>query len=561
MLFLLSGSDIVLEILSCSGYTLAYKFLCFIEKEKSYYLPKFFLIQSYKYILLILIVLFIRFSFYDINIVFNEQKRPVMEILKYILEYQYDNSFQIFFTFLLGYAGDSSIQRKQNLIQYLYLPINEIFFFIIGTLLISIGYKFKLKIDIIIIIIILAIFIGKILLFIFYWHENGKYPTLFFYLYDFGAYMLNPIYNFPSFLIGMYFGLINYSIQRGINLSLRESYQRIHSITDNEQSFSINEDIEEEKAELIKMETMDNYIKHTSSDLGLGNNNKNNELISSKNMYYQQQKDNADLRSFSQDITKVKSAQEKNGKGKGNITDSRTQSLSVYDNKLIGKGSHAEKIKEMPFLISPTKFVNCQRQTGVNCCLRILVIFFVLLIIFFFCVQFIYVGKYSIIDNTNINKDNKLLEKLSFEKIISNYFLNFIYVVDIDLVVFMINWGFFILYSEAYKSADIYDFFNNNIWSFFIKCYFSFILISNPIILEIFYLSETVVKFTLPNAILFSLINIILIFFGVIIFYSLYEMPLKKMFKTILRKNEILSENLEDDYDNDENVELRETKH
>ena len=120
MLFLLSGSDIVLEILSCSGYTLAYKFLCFIEKEKSYYLPKFFLIQSYKYILLILIVLFMRFSFYDINIVFNKQKRPVMEILKYILEYQYDNSFKIFFTFLLGYAGDSSIQWKQNLIQYLY---------------------------------------------------------------------------------------------------------------------------------------------------------------------------------------------------------------------------------------------------------------------------------------------------------------------------------------------------------------------------------------------------------------------------------------------------------
>ena len=40
-------------ILSCSGYTLMYKFLCFIEKERNFYLPKFFLIQSYKYILLI----------------------------------------------------------------------------------------------------------------------------------------------------------------------------------------------------------------------------------------------------------------------------------------------------------------------------------------------------------------------------------------------------------------------------------------------------------------------------------------------------------------------------
>ena len=29
-------------ILSCSGYTLMYKFLCFIEKERNFYLPKFF---------------------------------------------------------------------------------------------------------------------------------------------------------------------------------------------------------------------------------------------------------------------------------------------------------------------------------------------------------------------------------------------------------------------------------------------------------------------------------------------------------------------------------------
>ncbi len=29
--------------------------------------------------------------------------------------------------------------------------------------------------------------------------------------------MFNPIFNFPSFIVGMYFGLVNFTIQRGIN--------------------------------------------------------------------------------------------------------------------------------------------------------------------------------------------------------------------------------------------------------------------------------------------------------------------------------------------------------
>ena len=99
-----------------------------------------------------------RFSYYYINIIFNDTKRPMLEILKYILEYEYDNSFSIFFSFLLGYFGNYSSEWKQNLIQYFYVPLNEVFFFIIGTILISLGYKFKLKIDIIIIIIILIFF-------------------------------------------------------------------------------------------------------------------------------------------------------------------------------------------------------------------------------------------------------------------------------------------------------------------------------------------------------------------------------------------------------------------
>ena len=83
--------------------------------------------------------------------------------------------------------------------------------FLFGVILISLEYKFKFRIDIIIILIIL-IFVAKIYIYIFYVRALKKYSTLYFYSYDFGALMLNPLFNLPSFLIGMFFGLINYSI-------------------------------------------------------------------------------------------------------------------------------------------------------------------------------------------------------------------------------------------------------------------------------------------------------------------------------------------------------------
>jgi len=540
-------------ILSCSGYTLMYKFLCFIEKEKNLYLPKFFLIQSYKYILLILVVLFMRYSFYYVNIAFNDTKRPMLEILKYILEYHYDNSFEIFFKFLITYFGDFTLQWKQNLIQYFYLPINEVFLFIVSTVLISIGYKFKLKIDIAIIIIVAIIFISKILFFVLYSYNHQKYPTLYFYLYDYGGFMLNPFYNLPSFFIGMFFGLINYSVQRGVNLFSNQSYQRIYSIANKEESFSINEPEQDTEEQLIKKGTMltDNAYGPNIIELN------NYDYINSNNMYYQQQQESENSRSFSQDIAKLTKSKKKKKKEK---TDSHKKTNNFSFSESQKSGEYNQKIKDMPFLIFPTKFLNFHRQNGDRIYFKIIVFFFVLLIIFFSCVQFIYVGKYSLI-NTDKDSDKEILEKLSFKKMITNYFLNFIYVIDIDLVVLMINWGFFILYSKGYKTADIYDFFNNNFWSFFIKCYFSFIIFSSPIILIIFYQSETVVKFTLLNVILFSLINLIIIFLFVIILYSIYEMPFKKIFKSFLIKEEILNDNLDDeDYESDEYYQIEEKK-
>ena len=534
-------------ILSCSGYTLIYKYLNYIEQQPKFYMVKFILRQSYKYLLLLLVVLYMRYSVYYLNIILTDAKRPMMEILKYNLENNNKSYFINFFTCLLAYLGDSSFKNKQNIIQYFYVPLNEIFLFLFGIILMSLGYKYKFRNDIIIIIIILLIFIAKILLYSFYVIKEKKYSTLYFYLYDYGAIMLNPIFNLPSFLIGMFFGLINFSIQKGVNLYDIDSYQRIFNV-DNRDSCIGPKEIESDNGQnIIKRKNSMNNLKHPLP-IEL---NKLNNLDESK---YTNKQRNDNSRSYSQDFTKdinleneVKSYNKKLDKNfivKSNIykseSGSETMTLSTNENE-----GYSESIKNMPFLILPIKFLKFHNKNEKRFYLILIVIIFILLIALFSCAQFFYVGIYSMIDKNNDRKT--IWEKISFTNVITDSFLNFIYVIDIDLVVFMVNWVFFIIYSKGYKTGDIYNFFDNNFWAFFLKCYYSFIIISTPIILSIIYQSETVIQFSLANLIFFSFINLFIILLVVILFYSMFEIPLKKIFKSFLAKEDILSDNIVDD--------------
>ena len=53
---------------------------------------------------------------------------------------------------------------------------------------------------------------------------------------------------------------------------------------------------------------------------------------------------------------------------------------------------------------------------------------------------------------------------------------------DIELVVFMINW---ICLYAYFKGGEFNDFLSHIYWSFFIKSYFSYALVSSPIILYV----------------------------------------------------------------------------
>ena len=206
-------------IFSCSGYTLVYKFLNFIEHDSNFCFFKFLALQSYKFILLIIAVIYLRFCLYYIDTIFIKINNPISEAFDEELRQNNKGYFFNLISFLFYNIRDDKelFSNESAFMPYLYLPINEIFLFIVGIALISLGYKFKLRVDIIIIISFIVIYLFKFIFFIAYLYKKEMYSTLYFYLRGYGIFMLNPLFNLPSFLVGMYFGLVNFTIQKGIN--------------------------------------------------------------------------------------------------------------------------------------------------------------------------------------------------------------------------------------------------------------------------------------------------------------------------------------------------------
>ena len=118
-------------------------------------------------------------------------------------------------------------------------------------------------------------------------------------------------------------------------------------------------------------------------------------------------------------------------------------------------------------------------------------------------------------------------------------------------MVVIVNWIFFYFY---FKGGQINDFLSSKYWFFFIKNYFSYSLVSSPLILYILYLGDTVVTISIYNIFLYSLVSVILVFLFVVIFYSSYEYPFRMIFKILkIRRtyNNLEDEESEDDDENE----------
>ena len=275
-------------IISCSGYTLIYKYISYLEKNivnnsEGIFSASlnFFISQLHKYFLLILILLFERFSsYYLYNIVIGNTP---------IWKYFYLNilSKPDIFKFLLSLIlikyfisnSEEEHRRGLNVLHYFWLPFNEIFFFIFGVLLISIGYKKKYKIDKFILILIVIIYILKIIfsyLIESYYDKHNfpfkkNYPTYYYIFFNYGKLMINPLFNLPYFLIGMYFGLMNYTIQKGIyNLKKTDLFTLKGEISNKKES---ENEVNQEDNDLYY--SVDDIINKNNSEYAKDNQNEN----------------------------------------------------------------------------------------------------------------------------------------------------------------------------------------------------------------------------------------------------------------------------------------------
>ena len=198
-----------------------------IEDVKLYSLIQFILYQVHKYIFFILILSFCLFSlpimykieslfYYDLNgiiflgsmwkIFIHDYINPIKnEILNLILGYTSTYSFH--------YSGNES----ENLLYFFWLFYNEVIFFLISSIIIYFGYKYKLGIDLYFKMIIILTLMIKIILFFFI--EDFQNGSLYYYYNNFGSIFVNPLYNYSYYVIGIYFGSLNYVLQKRITYS------------------------------------------------------------------------------------------------------------------------------------------------------------------------------------------------------------------------------------------------------------------------------------------------------------------------------------------------------
>ena len=480
-------------IFSCSGYTLSFKYVSYIQKNNSLFgVIKFFLYQIHKYIIMFLFFLFQRYSLFVLSDIGNISTRPMIKFFeRNILSKPEGGMFLISFLDLTTiYSRDGNKRFNQTLIDYFWLPFNEMFFFVVGVIIISVGYKYKIRIDFFILILIPTLFVIKL---IYSYTINtvegdSYYATLYYFLFDYGKYMIHPVFNLPYYLIGMYFGLINYSVQKGIT-----SFYKANSIQD--------------KA------MMD--LQNMLSGENISTENKDEEI-----------KDN--------------------------------ESFQLERKQL------REELVDMPFLKNSVSIIELLKKTRA----RILGIFCGLILIFFFFSHIVYyqsiieptyeslIENLSKIDETAEDLDNvaidreykKLEDLLLLGDLITNGAVNFMLRIDIEIVVLLIQAILFILYFKGQNFIN--DFFCHIFWGVFNKSYFSIILIANPLILYIFYQSETRIILNFFNLLLYSIIGACVSFLFGSIIYLFFELPYKRLIHNIFSWEE--QEDIKDDDDEDD---------
>ena len=193
-----------------------------VDDVKLYFLIQFILYQIHKYIFFILILSFCLFSLpikYKIEYLFYFSDRNgvvFLDTMWKIFKNDYIDNTKTFLNLFLAYTSTYSFlyrgDEQENLLYCFWLFYNEVIFFLISSTIIFFGYKYKLKIDRFFKIVIIVTLMIKIILFFFF--EDFQNGALYYYYNNFGSFFVNPLYNFSYYAIGIYFGSLNYVLQK-----------------------------------------------------------------------------------------------------------------------------------------------------------------------------------------------------------------------------------------------------------------------------------------------------------------------------------------------------------
>ena len=177
---------------------------------------KFYVKQLNKYIIYILFLCFIFFSFNRIVILLRDQTPSWDFFIKYMIE-TVKKKYYLFPLLLIGFKSHLipviSNNDTINILDYFYLPFQEILFFLITSLIIFIGYRNNYNIDRFFKIIGILIFAYRIIYYCLSKLDNKDY----FSFNRYGKFYNSMLYNYNFYIIGISFGMINYVLHRGFD--------------------------------------------------------------------------------------------------------------------------------------------------------------------------------------------------------------------------------------------------------------------------------------------------------------------------------------------------------
>ena len=123
-----------------------------------------------------------------------------------------------------------------------------------------------------------------------------------------------------------------------------------------------------------------------------------------------------------------------------------------------------------------------------------------------------------------------------------------IYYIDIEIFVLFIH---LLIISYIKWINPINSFFNLDIWRFFSKIYFTFIVCLNLVIIYIFYHDNNRVSLNIETIFLFSIIHGITTIIISLLSYLFFELPYKKLIKNYVKEDESKKLDFSGSFDNE----------